>query len=296
MLKIVFRSLFRQKVYAVVIILSLAIGLSFANILVAFIVRETSTDSFFTQKDRIYRLLSDDPFGNRSSISFILENTSQYIAQHFPEVEKLSRVFDLNGEGVTLKRATSFYPEIMTLGVDSTFFEIFDFSFYEGNPQQALQPNAVVLTRKTAKKIWGHENAVGETITLVRDTVQKQLQVMGVIDDLTENSHLQFDALVLYPSFENKSGGATNYVLLNPQANPKQLAEKISQNAEVPGLMGPGKLAYFFQPLPEVYFDTENTRSYPPGAEVISVPLIFPSLHAGAKVAFIWLLPKSFNL
>lgn len=260
--KIAFRNLLRHKLYAAVIILSLAIGLSFANILIAFMVREASTDAFFTQKNRIYRLLSDDPFGERNNISYILENTSEYIAQHFPEIEKLSRVYDLKSEGVELKNHTNLYSEIMVLGVDSSFLQIFDFSFAQGYPLQALQPNGVVLTQKTANKIFGKESAVGETVTIIRDTVQKLMQVTGVIDELPENSHLQFDALVHYTSFINESGGAINYVLLNSQADPQQLADKISQDVEVPGLIGPGKSDFFLQPLPEVYFDTDNTRSY----------------------------------
>jgi len=61
-LKIIIRSLFRQKLNTGIIIISLAIGMACVNLIAMFIIRELNTDAFHKQKDQIYALKCDDPF------------------------------------------------------------------------------------------------------------------------------------------------------------------------------------------------------------------------------------------
>jgi putative ABC transport system permease protein len=60
--KLAFRDIFRKDFNSIVIIFSLAIGLTCTNYILTFIVNELSVDGFHEKKDKIFRLLADDPF------------------------------------------------------------------------------------------------------------------------------------------------------------------------------------------------------------------------------------------
>ena len=90
--KIAFRNLIRQKNYSFVIIIGLAIGLSLSNVLFVFLHQELSTDSFHSNKERLFRLLSDNPMGKKGKISFILEKTSAHLVTNYPEIEAICKI------------------------------------------------------------------------------------------------------------------------------------------------------------------------------------------------------------
>ena len=286
--KLAWRSLRKQRLYAAVIILSLSLGLSVSNILTAFIVRELSTDAFHGRKDRIFRLLSDDPFEAGGRIIFIPENAGQHLADRYPELEAVCRIFDLSRSGVDIEAGPEVFPEMMVLGVDSTFFDLFDFPFYQGALKGVLRPGEVVLTKRTAGRLFGDRHVAGETVTISADTTALRVSVAAVIDDPPQNSHLQFDGLLPFDAFPAPWGGATHYVLLRAGADPEALAAKVSDDADMPSLIGPGEGVYSFQPLPQVYFDESQQRPY---YRTRSRLLI----GASWVVAFLILFTASFN-
>jgi len=61
-INIIIRGLFRQKLNTGIIIISLAIGMAFVNLIAMFINRELNTDAFHKQKDQMYALRCDDLF------------------------------------------------------------------------------------------------------------------------------------------------------------------------------------------------------------------------------------------
>ncbi|SDM75049.1 putative ABC transport system permease protein [Catalinimonas alkaloidigena] len=261
-LRLALRHLFRQKVYSVVILLSLILGFSFAHLLTAFVVRELNTDAFFSQQDCLYRLHSSDPFGSDRSISFITDETSQYVAERFPEVEALCRVTELNRSGVTVRTQHASFPERQVLQADPMFFRLFDYPFREGSAVQALRPQTVVLTEATAQALFGDRRAVGESLTIQLDTAERLFTVAGVLATPAENSHLQFEAVVPYDAFPPQAGGASAYVLLQPGTAPETLAAHINADAARPSLIGPGGAEYALEPLSEVYFDQDNAKGF----------------------------------
>jgi putative ABC transport system permease protein len=66
-----FRHLFRNRIYSLTIIMSLGTGFMVASLLIAFIIHELKTDSFHLDKDRICRILSEDPFDQGHKLSFM---------------------------------------------------------------------------------------------------------------------------------------------------------------------------------------------------------------------------------
>jgi putative ABC transport system permease protein len=84
--------------------------------------------------------------------------------------------------------------------VDSTFLQIFDFKLLEGNRATALQkPNSAILTQASAQKLFGKQDPIGKTITHYGgDTTS--FVVTGVLQNVPQNSQLQFDALFSFSS------------------------------------------------------------------------------------------------
>lgn len=261
-LRLALRHLRRQRLYSLVIVLSLALGLSLANILVAFIVHEQQTDRFHGKQDRIFRLLSDDPFKEGGQLSFILETATRHLFDRYPEVETICRMGELDSKGVSLLRDQEVFHEQLILAVDSTFFRLFDFPLYEGGVYGALRPGQIVLSRNTALRLFGEEPAVGRVVRLHRDSVQHPLTVAAVIDAPPGNSQFRFDGLVPYADFPGRWGGAINYALLAAGADADALAAKVTADTTMPSLTGPGAGRYSLQSLHAAYFDDSQRRPF----------------------------------
>ena len=77
---------------------------------------------------------------------------------------------------------------------DCSSFEIFDFKLIEGDTDAALSaPNTVVFTESMAKRTFGNEDPIGKRIDIGNQT---GLEVVAVMKDITENSHLNFDVIL----------------------------------------------------------------------------------------------------
>ena len=154
----------------------------------------------------------------------------------FPEVEDFAR---LVGASLFINAATVAYEKDASAPVifneeriylaDQSFLTIFSFPMIAGTAENALkEPKTAVITESMAKKYFGDEPALGKVLDLNR----LDFKVTGVLRDLPENSHLQFDMLLsfstlgtdfssnwLWPEFYN-------YILLTPDADPAALEEK----------------------------------------------------------------------
>jgi len=146
-------------------------------------------------------------------------------------------------------------------GVDSSFFEIFNYELIHGDPATVIdRPFDAVLTKDIALKLFSRIDVVGESFTLGDD----QCLVRGVMANVPENSHLQFNILVNIktattdnPDFDSQFGSnfLNTYFVLNPNANLDEMAKrypeyliKSTENEDVNDYY---KL--FLQPLDEVH-------------------------------------------
>jgi len=271
-IKIALRNLLRHRLYTLINVLGLSIGIAAALILYVYIKNELSYDSHHSKADRIFRVTShiliegQEEELKMTSSSFLL---APKLLKDYPEVENAVRVYQgSNKKPITYKDKKLFINDI--LYVDSTYFGVFDHQFIKGNPKIALKnPNSIVLTKTAAIKIFGSvKNAYNKTLLMFDDQNNK---VTGIIEDLPENSHFRFSALVsmhtIYTgnpendghSFEWLSLNFPTYVLLkkgtNLQAFEKHLNDimnnEMMEEAKGFGFRGTGKM--FAQPLQEIH-------------------------------------------
>jgi putative ABC transport system permease protein len=200
-LKIAVRSLWKNKASTTINVLGLTTGIASCLLIALFIRFELSYDQFQPNKERIARVImeysfDEDQGGAKQKGNFTSTKVAPVFSRTFPEVEHAVRMFDadmivmLNNEPVTEKNF---------MYADSSFFDVFENEFIEGNPGAALDGRyKVVLTQSTANKYFPEGTSVGKSLLIGGD--QKEYEVTGVIKDYPANSQIQFDFLASFSS------------------------------------------------------------------------------------------------
>lgn len=178
------RNLRKNRVYTLVNLLGLTIGLT-VFLFGFFMVRyENSHDLFFANSDRIYTLgsLYTPTAGeDRIQTSTLFPALVPIIEANVPEIEKIART--LVFERVASHGDHSFYEGVTF--ADKTLLEIFDFDYLYGSDQALLEPRGLVLSEDTAIRYFGEADVIGEIITLDN---KHDFYVRAVIR-IPENSH-----------------------------------------------------------------------------------------------------------
>lgn len=258
-LKLILRSLWTKRIYSSIILLSLTVGFVCTNILISFLVLENNTDTFHTKREKTFQVFSNDPFGGKGLIAYVPDYFFDYLTTNYAEVKNVCQVSNL--DGITIEESNAKYDDFKVLSVDSSFFTLFDFPLLQGRKDKCLTSNKIILTKDKALVLFGNTDVVGNLITVVTPDTTRELIVSAVVDRTIENSHLYFDVLVHHSAFNKFNGGATYALLANANAR-ASLVEKINKDDQRPGLIGLGKMVYFFNPLTESYFSTNNKMSY----------------------------------
>lgn len=232
-IKIALRNFTRQPGYAVLNILGLTLGVAATLFILLYTTEELSFDKYHEKADHIYRVSSDitepDDAFKWAVTQFPLAPT---LKNDYGEVEEYVR-FIPNGRTRLQKDQNQFFEERVYL-VDSTIFDVFTFEFIEGNPETALDaPNTMVLSESVAKKIFGDNSAVGQSI---RTDAENPYEITGVIKDMPRNSHILADVMVsasTIPDLQNAGSwggfGVYTYVLLKEGTNPKDFEAKLPE-------------------------------------------------------------------
>jgi len=259
--KIALRVFARQKLFSFINITGLAIGLASFLLISLYVNHELSYDQFFTNAHRIYRVAATLHLESGPSIRALTSPPmAGIIHEDFPEVEKVVRI-SRSFRPLSFQEKTFFDTKLYV--ADSTFFDLFDFSFAAGNKANALsQPNSIVLTAQAAKKYFGNENPLGKQMAL-SDTIT--LMVTGILNESSDHSHLDFDCLysrttIVKPFQEPKDNWFNNayytYVLLKPSTSYRDLEAKFPQMLDKH--MGADRkksiwYEFFLQPITDIH-------------------------------------------
>ncbi|GHM98887.1 ABC transporter permease [Cytophagales bacterium WSM2-2] len=286
-IKIAFRSLLKFKGYASINLLGLALGLSTGILILVYVLDEISFDKFHTKADRIYRVGTD-----MAELKTGVTRTSEangwpigaLLEKDFPEVEKV--VYMANGSNLQILHEGKHFDERLYYA-GNDFFEIFSFPLLKGNPATALTKiNAIVLTESMAKKYFGESDPLGKTMTLA-DTLA--FEVTGVMKDLPQQSHMQFNALMSFATYIALRDGFSyndgwgninvrNYVLLKPDVNKENFFAKarniymdhVKSNLEEWGMY----MYVAFEPLPDIYLRTTRGNGMGPIGSIDRVYIV----------------------
>jgi putative ABC transport system permease protein len=204
-LKIAFRNLWKHKIYSLINVLGLSVGLACCILIALFILDELSYDRYHSKSERIYRLTRDfmDDDGKASlHLGHVAPPFGHLLKDEFPnEIEHLART--LQNESLFRFGEKAFY-ETNTFFAEKDLFKIFDIKVLSGNSDKALQePFSVLLSQKIAQKYFGKEDPMGKILTAT--SRQISVKVSGVYQDFPRNSHFHPEVLISFNTLNDST-------------------------------------------------------------------------------------------
>ena len=206
-LKIAWRNLAKQKGLALINIFGLSIGLACFTLFLLYAVNEFSFDRFHAKEKNIYRVyrwmaaMGEDKENMHAFMPMPLGNAMK---QDLPDVEEYVRFQDAWDE-----EFIKVNDEVSRMGIsfaDPQFFKVFSFPLISGNPATALKdPRSLVLTQQAAKKLFGNENPIGQTVQVKLEDKFEPFVVTAVAKDIPSNSTLTFPMLGNFEFIENNT-------------------------------------------------------------------------------------------
>lgn len=196
-IRITLRRLLKERLYTLINVVGLALGMAAALLIFLYLIFETSYDRHHTDHDRIYRVGTDltTAEGERMQLAINSVPLGPLMKSQLPEINDFLRVFPAGYffRNIIYRYEDKQFFEDGVFAVDSTMFDFFTFRFIEGQPGQALnEPFSLVMTKGMAARYFGDESALGKTVQLEG---AGSFSVTAVIEDVPINSHFQFTGL-----------------------------------------------------------------------------------------------------
>ncbi len=196
--KTAWRNLLRNKLSSFINIAGLSVGLGTGIVILFVTVHEFSYDKFNTNLSDIYLLMKTQDTNSDITTSRVTPGPlAASIRNEIPEIKYAARVSQ--GEQELIRTGDkSFY--VNGIYAEPDFFNMMTLPAAQGNPSAALQqPGSIVITESTAKKLFGKEAAMGQTIFLNN---QSSLKVAAIIKDIPQNSTNSFDIVLPFRLLE----------------------------------------------------------------------------------------------
>ena len=202
-LKIAFRNIFRNKVYATINMGGLAMGIAAFLLLAEYISLEKSVNQFHKNLSGMYRLINEDAAGKtwpEQEPGWALQ-----AKQRFPEVKAYCRFEDGVAKGIVSKgdNSNQSYRENTIGYAEGNFFEFFNFPLKEGTAAAFNKTNVVFISASAAKKYFGDKEAVGQPLTLNNQFGTAVYSVEGVFADMGDNSDIKYDMVFSLETLKN---------------------------------------------------------------------------------------------
>jgi len=185
-LKIALANIYKSKVYSLISISSLAVGIAVCILLLLYVADELSYDRYNENSDNISRLCQEEhPYQAPGAARLLTDN--------LPEIVNSARI--LPRDNINVQVEDKRFKEDKVAWVDPALFNIFSFNFVVGTKgSSSLQkPGTMVITEKTAKKYFGDENPIGKTVKVGNEY---NYLITAVIEEMPDNSHFKFDVFM----------------------------------------------------------------------------------------------------
>lgn len=197
-LKLVLRSIFKEGPDFVLVVVGLAVGFVGFLILQMFISAELSYDTFHSDSNKIFRVVTTTKStdGKEQRIALSDGRLKNYLSETFPAIHTATQFIPIY-YGVKVMSNGQSLVEEEGLYVDQDFNSVFDFPIISGNPMTMFsEVNTIALTKSLAIKYFGRVDIVGEELSVDDGFGTEQLRVSGVYDDIPEYSSIKFNFLI----------------------------------------------------------------------------------------------------
>ncbi|MCL6216992.1 ABC transporter permease [Zunongwangia pacifica] len=266
-IKLAWRKIKADKLFSVLNILGLSIGLGITLLLFLFVFHETSFDTMYPKRDRIARVLlhtTDQQISETWCASPSAVGPS--FQKEIPEIEKTVRFYHYAfGQPASISVNDKELIEPRFFYADESIIDVFDLKFIQGNPKTALtRPNTIIISESSAKRYFGNLNPIGKQLKLEN---YQDFEITGVFKDFSSNSTIDCNVVASFKSThfaKNPSWGNASfetYVLLSKNANltsvEKKMAKLIKKEVIDPWY------TFSLQPFPKVHlYSADYSDSY----------------------------------
>ncbi len=196
-LKIALRTLRKNRVFSLVNIAGLALGITAFVLILEYVAYERSYNQFHTNLPTLYRLLNQNKAGD--VWSDLSPPIGPLVKAKCPEVRAFCRIAEHSANGIVSfpdAPTNQSFRESKLAYADASFFTLFSFPLVKGVASTALtQPNTVALSQSRARTYFGTRNPVGQTLTLNNQFGKTPYTVTAVYADMPQHSDLSFDAV-----------------------------------------------------------------------------------------------------
>lgn len=301
--KIFFRNLKRNKVFSAINLFGLTVGFVCSILIFLFIKDETSFDKTIPDYDTIYRVSWD----GENPQTRTPHPMALAMVNDWPEVKSAVSISPwygsgLNREDIRVKNVASNvqFEEPDFFFADSTFFDVFQLDFVEGDSQALSKPWTLVITQEMARKYFGNESAIGKELELN----DMPTAVSAVVEGLPKNAHFHFNAIIPYMTLKQinpdddwmtwNDFGHFNYIKTKPGVNATELQNRIpgwvtqylNWRQEDLERLAEGKFFFGLQPIADIHLTSKLRWELENNGNIIyiyilGITLIFLLLIAG---------------
>lgn len=278
------RNLLKTKVFALINILGLAVGMAACLLILHYINYQKSYDTFHQNSDQIYRLRYErtSDKGTTQSFASCTPPAAPRLRNNYPEVEKIARIIRFKA---SISYLNNKYFEERIYFAEPDFLDILKFKFISGDPLNGIrEPNKAFISQSTARKYYGDQDPMGKRFSLDKKV---DFEVAGVFQDIPPNSHLKFDFLLSYINIVRLWGdeyqkswghtGAFTYLIFKKGADPKAFEEKLQPmiKQECPWLKEYKMTLYLrMQPLRDIHLTSHYMQEYEVNGNVQTIQFL----------------------
>jgi len=234
--KILFRGIVRNKLFSLINLLGLSVGLTCTLLIVLYVVDEFAYETHHVNLDRTYLMtISASWNGETQKWTGVPNKVGPTIAKEIPEVEHAVRFFSHEFGNLAFVSTDQVKSSEKSFGwADPEIFDVLSYTFIKGDAATALtRPNTAVMSESAAKKYFGTTDVIGKTFTVDK---LAPLEVTGVFTDPPATSRFQYPIIGSFPSHyfgleKNQSWGNASfetYLLLRPGSDPAVVEKKIA--------------------------------------------------------------------
>jgi putative ABC transport system permease protein len=290
-LVIAFRYLRRQRLFTLINVLGLSVGIAAFYLIFLHVSDEFSYDNFHPNADDKYRIALERIYpGKTKSYAIIPHSIPVVFAGEIPEIKSFVRII-ANVDEFRIRIGEEIFSERNAMFADSNFFDFFNVPLIHGDKSTVLsKPGNIVLTRETAKKYFGDKNPLGETIIAENE----EFIVSGVCAGFPGKSHLDFNFVLsinFLPGMEHPLYTGFNvysYIELIEDAEPERVESKFPEivdryaaaeieevnNVSYEDYVSAGNgYHYFLQNIKDIYLHSQLENEIRPGGDIRYVRL-----------------------
>jgi len=276
-LKIFWKNLINNKVYNLISILGLAIGLSASTLIALYIQDELSYDAHHEKIDRIYRLTTILDMNGKTDIAVTNYALAPTLKKDYPEVESYARFMGGRQER-ELEVDQKIFKSDNIWYTDSAVFDIFTYKMILGDKNEALKtPNSIVITEELSMRLFGKTDVIGQQLR----SNNAMLTVQGVIENPPHNSEITVNGLISISTLPQGFHQSFNedwfrvsfhsYILTKHPINTvdfKNKLDEVNEKYVLPWGKANGTTAshdYQIKALKELHFDQGHEYDLPKG-------------------------------